>query len=79
MTFTQWQASGYSTCDLAAINELRAQDVTGPGRVYDGKLYLEQCGPISYCLTIGNDSSVGGLAEQERKLYDWAVSQGYFS
>lgn len=75
--FRMWQLTGRSVTDLTTIPNCDNQGATGPGRVYAGDLYMEQCGPRSYCLTLGNDSSVDGQLEQEWKLYNWAISEGY--
>lgn len=79
MNFKEFQATGRSVADLAAIPHCDSQGATGPGRVYVGDLYMEQCGPRTYCLTLGSDSTIDGQLEQEQKLFVWAIGEGYLS
>lgn len=70
--FQKWQATGRYT-DLNYTGEIE------PGRIYEGDLYIQRGDDGDWCLTIGNDSELSDdLAALERKLYDWAVGEGYF-
>ena len=79
MTFAQFQASGRAVKNLAAVEHCAAQGAAGPGRVYANDLYIERAGPRGWCLTLGNDSRIDALPTLERRLYDWAVAEGYLA
>lgn len=81
MTFDEFRATGRDVPDLGTIEHCAAQEISGPGRVYlddDWPLVIEGRGP--WYLTIGNSSEMYGpdaLESAERKLYEFAVSEGY--
>jgi hypothetical protein len=90
MTFEQFQATKQWSDDLSVqIPDLR-QD-TGPqpkGNVYLGCLYIEYVAshwPTEakaqgewYLILSNQEWITDDLTALERKLYDWAVSEGYF-
>lgn len=79
-SFAEWQATGTDVGDLSAYPELQAQDVYGPGRIYDDGNggYLEgESG--EYSITLGNDSHFGELESLERELWAWLVNEGYYT
>lgn len=81
MTLDEFRATGRDVPDLGAIEHIAASGI-GAGRVYlDGLLYIER-GPVTgrtWYLTIGNGQYVGNLADMERKLHEFAVSEGYIN
>jgi len=84
MTFEQFQATRRWSDDLAAAAQ-SAQwgDGTSCGQLYTDSLCIESALNIEgatgeYVITIGNMQMFGALETLERKLYDFAVSEGYF-
>lgn len=77
LTFAQFQRSGRDVPDLRRV--LPAADhpyeVRTPGRVYAGKLVIEDsqgCKEGRWMLNIANDSRCSNqLAALERRLYRW--------
>ena len=72
MTFQEFQATR------------RWDDATDGQLYFDGTLSIQSALNIEgatgeYVLTIGNEITFGDLEPLERKLFDWAVSQDYFS
>lgn len=86
MTFEQFQATGRDVPDLAVDKDVAAdhfEDVT-PGRVYVDGLYIERMPGNDvrrwWYLMIGNADWIThreDLRSFERRLYDYAVSEGY--
>jgi hypothetical protein len=87
MTFEQFQATREHCDDLGkALNDARWEDEPpARGYLYLGVLYIEQWGDGwpehnkgKYLLTIHrNEWLSDDLESLERKLYDFAVSEGY--
>ena len=84
MTFEQFQATRKWSDDLAATvgSDLWGDD-TACGQAYAEGLCIESALHIEgatgeYLLTIGNMQMFGDLETLERKLYDFAMSEGYF-
>lgn len=82
MTFEEFQATGKDCVDISIYEHLEAQGLSGAGRIYAEELCIEGIAG-SYCLTIGNTSisetTSDSLQMMERKLYDWAVDEGYLA
>ena len=94
MTFEQFQATRTWSEDLAAVlsSDNWANDygeVTPKGNLYLGCLYIEggqDWWPQDtkdrgdWYLLLGRDEWISNdLTALERRLYDWAVSEGYFA
>jgi hypothetical protein len=91
MTFEQFQATKQWSDDLGSVIRDECFDALTPatGNVYLGCLYIERVGPHwpedakaegEWYLRLNNaDWITNDLTALERKLYDWAVSEGYFS
>jgi hypothetical protein len=86
MTLEQFRAIKVYCGDLgAALNDSHwaPEEAPGIGWLYMGRLYIETLPPGSphrWMLTIGNDSEMSNdLAGLERKLYEFAVSEGYIA
>lgn len=82
LSFSEFQATGRNVADLSTIPHCAAQELYGAGRVYlddEWPLVIESgSAPGLWCLTIGNDSHESNdLQSLERKLYQFAVSEGY--
>jgi len=82
MTIDEFRATGRDVADLSTIEHIACSGIeSGAGRTYmDDQLFIEH-GEISgaWHLTLGNAQLLGSLADMERKLYDWAVSEGYIA
>ena len=84
MTFKDFQATGRDVADLASLPLIAAQGIESgqAGRVYADDLFIETLvldgAPTEYQLTLGSHSRISAnLASLERKLYEFAVSEGY--
>ena len=77
MTFEQFQATGYDCADLGeVILEDALENV--PGRVYVDVFYIERLANGQWNLLLERDEWQSETLEPlERKLYDYAVSEGY--
>jgi hypothetical protein len=85
MTFEQFQASGKDSDDLSRDCQTD-EGLLGAGRVYEGGCYIqstggwpeEKQGQGKWHLHLGNMEWVSDdLPALERKLYRWALSEGY--
>jgi hypothetical protein len=80
MTFAEFQAMGRDVEDLSAIADIAASGIeSGAGRTYlDDGLFIERDTLPYWSVTIGNwNGRYSELADAERKLYAFAVSEGY--
>lgn len=79
MTFEQFQASRTEVADLNAAIGAQYWDKPTPGLLYAGQeLHIEKFGS-GYVLTIGNCQwEARDLEDLERKLYAFALGEGYF-
>ena len=89
MTFEQFQATREHSDDLGAVlSDARWEDEpSAKGNLYLGALYIEQVQDHwpeaarkagKWHLLIGRDESImDDLESLERKLYEFAVSEGY--
>jgi hypothetical protein len=83
MTFEQFQATRKWTDDMASIPDTGI-DWPACGQVYVDGLHIESALEIEgatgeYVLTIGNCQRFGPLEDLERDLYDFAVSESFFT
>jgi hypothetical protein len=91
MTFEQFQATRTWSEDLKAVSsdpDNWADDVTPKGNLYLGSLYIQHVEPFwpadaraegEWYLLLGRDEWItNDLTALERRLYDWAKSEGYF-
>ena len=79
MTFAEFQATGRHVSDLGAIEHIAACGIDGPGRVYADDLFI-QYAPTGWDVSVGSDvRAFGKLADAERALYEFALSEGYVS
>lgn len=83
LTFAQFQASGRLVSDLRRVlpPSDHCYEVRTPGRVYAGKLVIEDsqgCPEGKWILTIANDSRCSNrLTALERRLYQWGRDEGH--
>jgi hypothetical protein len=80
-TFAEFQATGRDVADLGTIDHIAASGIeSGAGRVYfDGYLFIQLIG-TSWEVPIGNTSErFTVLTNAERKLYEFALSEGYIN
>ena len=79
MTLNQFRSTGRDVSDLGAIEHIAACGIDGPGRVYAADLFI-QYAPTGWDVSVGNDvRTFGKLADAERALYEFALSEGYVS
>lgn len=82
MTFNEFRATGKTVNDLCDIKETGLDPDEGPrpGRAYACGLHIElDANPnMGWCLTIGNDSHYGQLAQLEEELYEFGVREELF-
>ncbi len=85
VNFAEFQATGRDVPDLGKFPHFAAQDVTGPGRAYlDYGLFIQSDtfsdGKLHWFVTISNGGRESlDLADCERELYEFAISEGYVS
>ncbi len=85
MTFQKFQATRTWSDDLAdAVGSAQWSDGKATGQIYLDCLYIESAEGIEgatgeWCLTLGRKIEFGDLETLERKLYEWANSEGYFA
>jgi hypothetical protein len=80
MTFEQFQASRTEVADLNVAVGAEYFDAPTPGLVYAGLgLHIEKAAASAFILTIGNCQwKTGDLEDLERKLYAFALGEGFF-
>ena len=80
MTFEQFQASRTEVADLNAAIGAEYFDNSTPGFIYAGQeLHIEKEAASAFILTIGNCQwKTGDLEDLERKLYAFALGEGFF-
>ena len=82
MTFEQFQATRNVTDATTLANALGVErEFIGSdyAHTYDGTLYIEILPHGQYGLLLGRDYfESADLGQLERRLYDWAESEGFF-
>jgi hypothetical protein len=79
MTFEEFQATRTDCADIgAAIGADMYRDEPVAGFLYHGGLYIEKHGSDGFYLLIEREDWISAdLAELERKLFEFALAEGY--